>query len=396
MVDVRECGAVGDGIVDDTDELLKAVDVTFGRKHDGGIGTGILEFSPGVYNYSRPLHIDRASGAVRGHGVSTSPRYNGGKGSVLRWIGSGEEPMVKVTDSRHLTFENLRFVGNDESPPTYAIEFNNPGGASSGSNEFLMVRDVVIGQWPWNADGGGDTIQNGIGFTGENGNNDQMFVERVQISVESRGIYLPNSQSVWGRFTDVFLLGCAVGIEANARTVLTNPMFHGNALDLMAGYAPIVAFNWNSEQCGMMARIVNYGSLVVYGGKTQTQSLTDGVLIDALPSGEQRLRLHDFNITDLASPESARIVFGPVKGTGGVGTFHIEIDDCDGFLPEQLDFQGAMWAAAPESSGTVEFYARTKGKPYRFRNELRGNQNPGRGTLDVTAYDSPFAEGFTL
>ena len=380
---VRCYGALGDGVTDDTAAIQNCLDAAF----DYGIaavGTGVVVFPPGDYNISDTLTIHRASGTVEGFGVATSPNYNGGNASVIRWAGPDDRPMFKVTDSRWLTFKNLRLAGNDTTPPTYALEFVNEGG-SAGSNEFLMVRDVVIGNWPWNFQDwvGGDMVQNGVGFTGNNGNNDQMYLERVQIAADDRGVYLANTQSVWGRFTDVALSGCAVGVETNARTTLTNPMFNRCGLDMKIA-APVLVFGLNSEHTGQLAEIAPHGALVVKGGQFQVLDLTAGVLIDAYPSGSTLLHLDQVQCAQGEfDPALARIRFGPENGVQR-GNFEIVVRECRGLHPDMLDSADDYWASVPESQGSVEWTSTRATERFRFRNELR---RTGRTLLDFDIWE---------
>ena len=78
-VDVRQFGAVGDGVTDDTDAVQKAVDS----------GAGDVEFSKGKYLIRRPIVIDLDKigySAIAGHG--TAQIVMAGAGPAFRFVGT--------------------------------------------------------------------------------------------------------------------------------------------------------------------------------------------------------------------------------------------------------------------------------------------------------------------
>ena len=79
MANVRDYGAIGDGVTDDTDALQHAIDV----------GDGLLEFNKGTYRISRSLLLDttrQGFGAVRGAGGTTRLEMHG-PGPAIRVVG---------------------------------------------------------------------------------------------------------------------------------------------------------------------------------------------------------------------------------------------------------------------------------------------------------------------
>ena len=92
-------GAKGDGRVDDTIALQKAIDAA--RKHGRG---AIAYFPTGLYAIHRTLRITGKDYAVGGSGFQTR----------LRWKGAEGGTMIEVRDPLNVTLENLA-VGNHDS-----------------------------------------------------------------------------------------------------------------------------------------------------------------------------------------------------------------------------------------------------------------------------------------
>jgi len=100
MANVRDYGAIGDGVTDDTAALQHAIDV----------GDGLLEFNKGTYRISRSLLLDttrQGFGAVRGAGGTTRLEMHG-PGPAIRVVGDHRGTATPTT-FRPSTWADERF-----------------------------------------------------------------------------------------------------------------------------------------------------------------------------------------------------------------------------------------------------------------------------------------------
>ena len=95
FVNAREVGAVGDGKVDDTAALQRALDGVAG-------GSGAVFLPPGTY-LTGELHV-RAGTALVG---IPAWNYSGGGGSVLRLADANATCLLNLTDARGATVEGV-------------------------------------------------------------------------------------------------------------------------------------------------------------------------------------------------------------------------------------------------------------------------------------------------
>ncbi len=382
-------GDITDGVTDAT-QAFRDYLLWLGRKEPKGVGGGVFRFpdSGGEYRLTETVLVDLFEGRFTGSGTGPAPGYNGGHGTAIKWDGDDLTPMFKVTDSRHLRFQDIRFEGRNSSPPTYAIEFVNEGGSMGANVANLVVADCVIGEYPWTvnpatADG---QVQNGIGFTGINGNNAEYRIARTSIRAVGTGLYLPNTQSTWGSVTDCIFNRCNVGIDSNTPLKAFNVAFQTCDTDLEIRGGRVDVFGLSSEHTGRLANLSHNAHLRIMGGKTQADQCRDGILIAAFPSHRQDIILRDFTMDKPLNDNfaNARITFGPDQ-SAGAGRFDINITG-RGMDPAQLDFVGAMWAWEPESHGRVEWRTTEGNQLHQFRNELRTS---GRTTIDTDVWDLP-------
>lgn len=103
FINVREFGAVGDGVADDTAVLQRALEAAAG-------GSGTVFFPPGLY-LTRELHV-RAGTALVG---IPAWNYSGVGGSALRLADGPSSCLLNLTDARGATIDGLaldgRFLG---------------------------------------------------------------------------------------------------------------------------------------------------------------------------------------------------------------------------------------------------------------------------------------------
>jgi Pectate lyase superfamily protein len=409
VFNVQSFGATGDGTTDDTAAIRLALAAAQGAVTVGVPGAAVY-FPEGEYVISDTITLDRFSGALFGDGQGQSPAYGPqpGHATVIRWDGSGPNAMIEIVDSAALKIHDLRLEGKSTDPPTYAIEFQSAGG-DKGCNHFCTVEDVTIGQFPWSSQGTnvGD-VQTCIGFTGMDANNDQFHFNRLRLSYPTDfGIFLPNTQSIWGSITDCCFDHCGIaGLGTNADTTLFNCSFNACTTDIRTGVedgdadAPNVqVVGWFSENSRRMAAITPNTKLTVRGGVVQCGAIESGsgALIDAYPSDSQSISLHNVTFTQLRYPRKARITFGPSSPTH-VGRVFITVDQCHGIRPIQLELKGAMWARSrgATSRAVVEWQSMDgldsdSKYLYQFRNELAPSGRGTRPRLNRRVWDHPLA-----
>lgn len=389
--DIRDFanGDVSDGVTD-ASQAFRDYLAWLGREESKGVGGGVFRLpdAGGEYRITETVVVDLFEGRFSGSGTAPTPGYNGAHGTAIKWDGDDLSPMFKVTDSRHLTFEHLRFEGRNSSPPTYAIEYVSEGGNKGANLANLVVADCVIGEYPWteHPDTFDGQVANGIGFTGINGNNAEFRIQRSSIRAVGTGLHLPNTQSTWGSVSDTIFNRCNSGIQCNTPLKLFNVGFQTCETDLDIQGQRVDVFGYNSEHTGRLANLGPNAKLRITGGKAQADRCRDGILIGGFPSHRQDIVLRDFTVNQILDGDfgNARITFGP-DPSGGGGRFLIDIGG-RGLDPAQLDFVGSMWAEVPESHGRVEWSTVEGDNLHQFRNELR---TTGRTALDLGVWDLP-------
>jgi len=410
-LNLRDFGAVGDGKTDDTAAVRRALGpggpvTRTGQQRavtGGGLAGGIWGIPPGEYLLSDTVKIDRMAGALVGTGMSNPPNapypsYLAGQGTVFRWVGAADKPMFQMTDSRHLTFSQLVFVGNDQSPPSAALNFRSDGGAV-GSNEFLSVEDCAFGLWPWALTGANTgVLRAGISVDGANANNDQFRINRCVFSgradTATTGVLIANSQSIWGSLTDCCFIKCTVGLDTASSVTLRNAQFDSCLTDLsVRSTASVDLFGWNSEHSGRLVNLEPHAAVRATGGTCQLDKGRMTTMITAHPSDSgQTISLRDMRFMHLGgSGHRPAIEFGPDDPHGSAKQgFLVNVDSCTGLYADQCDMTGSLWGAEPESRGLVSWYSRTEEGIVQFRNELWAVAHPGtRSSIDTNAWDPP-------
>lgn len=325
VFDVTAFGARGVG-TDDTAAIQSAIDAMRANT-SVGVSGGTLFFPPGEFVITAPLNLYRFSGTIKGSGLGTTPNYtlNPGNGTVIRWAGSNTEPMLYLRDYRVVLIQDLRLEGRTASRPTYGIQSDWKVGDSIGTNESLIVDRVRIGDWPWSTQGVNvSKVQAGIGFTGDNGNNDQFVIRDTHVMGCAVGADLPNTQSIWGQFEN-FHVGTATtaGIRTAAAIDGFNLTFDNCAIDIQSvSTAAITVHGWYSERSAKIFQAASgsISRLVVFGGKwlLQSGSISAGAnfLEHPLVTAEAGVMLYGVEIITTLSPHPKLYL----RGTGGGAT----------------------------------------------------------------------------
>jgi hypothetical protein len=179
LVSVKDFGAVGDGVTDDTAAIQAALNAAKGA--DGtGIGRSVFSLyfpsiQGGFYKITDTLVVDGTHGIViYGDGALTK---RDGENAAIRWYGTSSKPIFQVKGGTgspsnpnfYITFRDLTISGYEsnltpgaEMPGSAALSGIHFG-ALSGQNENTLCRRAIIenvhisncrfGIWSGNPDG---------------------------------------------------------------------------------------------------------------------------------------------------------------------------------------------------------------------------------------------------
>ena len=273
--DVKAFGALGDGVADDTAAIVATIQAAQAGDLTpvAGITGSAVYFPPGEYRITSTITLQQFSGLLTGSGRGNARTYTAspGNATVIKWDGPANQPMLLLRDYAMVTIQNMRFEGHETNPPSYAIESRSISGDGAGTGAGLVVRDVTIGKWTWTSAGlNKNPVVNGIGFTGDNVNNDEFRLEGVQIAAQEIGLNVPNTQSIWGSLFGCGFGGCdTAGIVAGAAFTATDIHFDDCAVDIKMTQESAVAhvFGWWSERSRCIYDLVQSAGLNVVGGK---------------------------------------------------------------------------------------------------------------------------------
>lgn len=327
-------GAVGDGVADDAAAIQAAID-SVGT--GAGVPAGTVVLGAGTFRITDTLLIDQRAVRLLGSGVGNATVYNSGAGSgtTLVWGGPNDRPMLKIIDSRQCVIEQIRFEGDETSPPTAAIQLNNPGAAMIGTNAHIVLRDLHLGSWTWtHRTGNAGHVAVGVLVDGDNANNDQFLVSNVEIdSPTSAGVRIVNSQSVWNLLQHVSVRYAPIGFALAASTTARNIQTQGCDLDFEVTSAAFVwAHGLMSENCGRIARLETNGRLFISGGYGQLSSVVSPLADLTEARGNSRLVFRDFSFRQVPDPP-------PTIKAGGAAVsepVYIGIEHCDRFDPDTM------------------------------------------------------------
>lgn len=267
IVSVKDFGAVGDGIVDDTEAIQAAID-SFGRG-TGTLTLGALLFPEGTYKISDQLEIYQQRLSLLSHNA------------VLRWYGVNTKAMLRIRDSNNVVIDSLTFLGNASTPPTAAIYFEQDSAGTVGTNEFCTISNVSIGRSAISATSPGTfPLARGIWIGGAvDGNNDSFYIDRCTINdCTTAGIAIDNNQSIWGSISNTFLNTCGYGIYTGSNVQCSNVCFNRNTVADLYAFRDITVTidGFNSENAVLPISTSQGASIYINGGKIICGSLMSG------------------------------------------------------------------------------------------------------------------------
>lgn len=275
-VNVKDYGAVGDGVTDDTVAIQASINsVSYGI----GVPAISIVLPPGTYKITDTIDIDRRAVILRGSGVGNPTNYtvNPGRGTAIKWAGSSSLPMFKINDSQHIVIEDMLFSGSTTNRPTEALYFENTGG-DIGTNQYISVSRCRFGYLAWELDG--YAMDYCVRFGGTNGNNDQFYFHDCAFIHPTVACFqLDNSQSVWGALYNCTFDGnerAAKGLVTSANVALYNAAFNSCSIDIDINIsAQVDIYGHYSEGSGLIVNVdENVGKYSVRGGFWVLQNLT--------------------------------------------------------------------------------------------------------------------------
>lgn len=164
-----------------------------------------------------------------------------GGNAILRWSGANNtQSMIRVSDSSYCSFNDMILLGNSTNPPVAGLFFENVAGDVAGTNENIVVRNVLFGRrYVSDTDSGGsiDTgtpaglMQNCLVVGGVDGNNDQFVIDNCGFhAASSVGLDFRSSQSIWSSVSNSLANGCNIGFQLGCNLMLSNVQFNRNVV----------------------------------------------------------------------------------------------------------------------------------------------------------------------
>lgn len=345
MFDVRQFGALGNGVTDDTAAIQTAID-TANNHIEVGIRGGDIVFPPGAYVISDTLRLHRFSGRLRGAGWTNPMNYGTagayrGYGTSLQWaaIDGNAKAMLEITDSLGVIVEGLRFEGRNvpAQKPLAGIRLLAGEGHSVGTNGHIRINNCWFGSWPWSTvvTHHGDMLH-GILVDGLNTNNDTFVIDQCVFRRCDVGLRIVNTQSVWSHMKSLTFDTCGTGIETAASNLFTDIHFNQCALDFSAlSSAKAWVRGFYSENSAQLARLAPPAGLFVDGGYVQLGSITEHI-IDAYPCGGSQRLIWRNVLWNQTTDKTIRVL--PETGAGmGAGTPVVKfIDNMGNLTPAHL------------------------------------------------------------
>ena len=303
-VNVKDHGAIGDGVADDTVAIRIAIEAALGKELT--LRAGKLIFPKGIYRITDTLTVTQASAVIEGVGWSSSlPSLGPGvRGSVLKWDGPAGRPMLRLDYCWGTTVTGLRFVGKSSSKPSAAVSLRNVNGNPSLSN-FNSLANLWIGNLSgYDADAERTQFENGVLLEGDDVHNDTNLFRNLVIYGCDTGVSIGHQQYVRNHFATLRTFGCGTGFKTNA-TISTSGdnwvMTNSSVADISLGFAARLSVDgFSSEFAHRLLGESNSSSLTIRDGYWQVgpKMASDGFVINGRGGqGRSFLRLEDFDFT---------------------------------------------------------------------------------------------------
>lgn len=161
-VSVKDFGACGDGVTDDTAAIQAAIDSLASSRG------GTVYVPAGVYKISSTIEMKSYVRMIGEYGETAYGGDTADAGTELSWFGSSSDVMISFFNARMFTFKGFVLEGNSNSDLT-GILLDSDNTPSGSQNEFLefSIRDCKIGvQWGTSGIAGGSYANDGTRFSG--------------------------------------------------------------------------------------------------------------------------------------------------------------------------------------------------------------------------------------
>lgn len=354
---LRDLGATGVATQDATEFLRTAIALVV--KGDG-VPALAVDIPPGTYRITSSVLFDRIAPRFIGAGTGNPTNHtNPGKGTTFIWDGPADQPMFVFRDCQNVVFEDMMLLGNDSTPPSELMYFENNGSSNQvGTNQLISFTRVTFGRYGYAGTTypGHSRSTRCVRFGGTNVNNDQTWFYDCQFGGASDALVaFDNSNTLWCNFVNCYFDGrsmsnlttpTAAGLRTNACVVLFNPQFNRCSPDLDVRNSATYVYMWNSENSAQFAAIGNSAGLVAHGGAMVAHSSTMGTnMFDASALGTDG----ELSLTDIRFRTA--LPFWPkikVRGSASTLAGRVVVRDC-GLPADVYDIQ----AHATGSGGVV-------------------------------------------
>ena len=245
-VSVKDFGAVGDGVTDDTAAIQAAIDY---------LSNGQTLYIPlGTYSITSTLTVNRQAFIIQGQ----SGAYDSGTGSIFVWNGADSGTLLKVTNGLRSVYQYFQIISGSGTLDV-AINLYSTSGAS-GATKFDSI----------NIDGGSPSgtarIGNGIVFSGTySGDVGENKLYDVRISGTTNCIAYYIVTNVIDTYTNCHLIanytnGCAIIVDASSQPDIhfIGTYTSGKYGVYSNGYATISGLDWYDESNTSMLVLAAY------------------------------------------------------------------------------------------------------------------------------------------
>lgn len=240
VVNVKDFGARGDGVTDDTLAIQNAINSADGQ---------IVFFPKGTYIVSDTLLINQNANVLRGENSN---------GSIIEATSAlAGKPILNVSNTFMNEISHLQFKYGTSSTnqPSVAIQIEQSvTGGYPTMNSFRNL--YLVGYFEY-----GIKIVSSIGWEDNN------YFENIKINnCSGAGVYVSNFQQMSNDFNHIMIGYCGIGLQTKAKhTKIDNAFFYHNDKDinLLSG-SSLYATNISSENSAQF--IVGYNCVVNVNG----------------------------------------------------------------------------------------------------------------------------------